>query len=70
MKLIESSLKARITDMWYKVIANFENGDVHSYEVKGMSEAIKVVARLKVTSEVVYCKNHLTGYKILKSEDN
>lgn len=56
--------------MWYKVIANFENGDVHSYEVKGMSEAIKVVARLKVTSEVVYCKNHLIGYKILKSEDN
>lgn len=56
--------------MWYKLIATFENGKTISYELKGMTEVMRMVTRLKNTSEVVYCKNHLTGYKILKSEDN
>lgn len=52
--------------MWCKIIAIYESGKTRSYEVNGMIEAMKMVARLKATSDVVTCKDHLIDYKITK----
>lgn len=38
--------------MWYRVTAIWESGKTYRYEVKGMMEAMKRVARLKATDEV------------------
>ena len=55
--------------MWYKVTATFESGKTRTYEVKGFTEAMMMVARLKATSDVVTSKDKLVDYKITKSED-
>lgn len=54
--------------MWYKVIATFESGKQLTYEKENLVEALKIVERLKATSEVVYCKDKMVKYSIKPSE--
>lgn len=50
--------------MWYEVKATWEDGKTRRYEVEGMMEAIKMVDRLKTTSNVCTCKNKLVDVKM------
>lgn len=54
--------------MWYKITATYEDGTVRTYEKKGLDEAMKMVARIKVTDQVVTCKNHLLSCKMERED--
>ena len=54
--------------MWHKVIATFESGKQITYEKENLVEALKIVERLKATSEVVYCKYKMVKYSIKPGE--
>lgn len=55
--------------MWYKLIVNWSDNTSRTYELKGMTEVMKMLARIKTSNDVVFNKIKVVNYKIEKEED-